>query len=871
MPGTRLGTYEIVSAIGAGGMGEVYRAIDSNLKRSVAIKVLPAAMAGDADRLARFQREAEVLAALNHSNIAAIYGLEKTPDLTALVMELVEGEDLSALIARGPIALSDALPIARQIAEALEAAHEQGIVHRDLKPANIKVRADGAVKVLDFGLAKAMDPPGPSSGGAMNSPTMTARATQMGMIIGTAAYMSPEQAKGQTVDKRADIWAYGVVVYEMLTGTRTFKGDDVSDTLASVLKDTPDFSGLPPATPPHVRRLIERCLERDPKRRLRDIGEARLAIDEVLMGKTSTPVAAIPAAVRSPAPWRRLLPWALVVALAGVAAALLLRQPLASASNQLVRSDISLPADVEFYSGPSISADGTKFFFVGVRQGVRQIYLRSLDADDMRPLAGTESAVVLAVSPNGQSVAFTTTDLRLKRLTVATGIVDVILVGSDLVSSLAWAGDASIIFTRSGRVMLRAVSGGAERELAVPDAAVGESLAAPMPTDDGALVLFTARRVSTGVVQTRIEAVPIGGGPRRVLIDGGDQIVSIMGNRLLFRQGDALFTVGFDSAQMSLRGTRTRLGESVGMTTLTGLASVSVARNGTLLSAPTSILNGHLVWVSAAGVERVVPGAARAFQNPRVSPAGRSIAFSDSGAIWTLDPDRGTFARVSKGSDPIIGYPAWSIDGTRIYYRSADGVKVARADGEGAPALLPNTSSNDFPSSLTPDGQRLAMLRLMPETGGDVVMMPVEGGKSTAVVATPAFESGPQVSPDGKWLLYVSDESGRMEIYLRPMSGPDRKWPVSNDGGLHPLWSRDGRQVFYRSGQRMLAVDVTTAPDVHLGTPHVLFERRYTFGPNITFPNYSLSADGRDFLMVQDEPGGRHFNLVLNWRQNLDR
>jgi serine/threonine-protein kinase len=352
------------------------------------------------------------------------------------------------------------------------------------------------------------------------------------------------------------------------------------------------------------------------------------------------------------------------------------------------------------------------------------------------------------------------------------------------------------------------------------------------------------------------------------LIEGGDQAVYANGNRLLFRQRDALFTVGFDAAHTTVDGPRTRLGESFGVNLTTG-ASLSVARDGTFLSAPPSIQNGHLMWVSMAGVERVVPGATRAFTNPRVSLRGRSIAFSDFGGIWTLDPDRGTATRVSKGNDPLIGYPAWSPDGTRIYYRSADGVKVARADGEGAPTLLPGTSVNDYPSSLTPDGRKLVMLRLTTETSGDVVSMPVEGGGVTPLVSTPAYESGPQVSPDGQWLLYVSDETGRMEVYLRPMSGPDRKWPVSTDGGLHPLWSRDGRQVFYRSGQRMLAVDVTTTPDVRLGAPRVLFERRYAFGPNVTFPNFSLSADGRDFLMVQEEPGGRHFDLVLNWMQNL--
>ena len=397
-PGTRLGVYEVTTQIGAGGMGEVYRATDGNLKRSVAIKVLPASVAGDADRLARFQREAEVLAALNHPNIGAIYGLEKTPDVTALVMELVEGDDLSSRIARGAIPIDEALPIARQIADALEAAHEQGIIHRDLKPANIKIRADGTVKVLDFGLAKAMDPAGTSRVDAINSPTITAHATQMGMILGTAAYMAPEQAKGRSVDKRADIWAFGVVLYEMLTGRRAFEGDDVSEVLASVLKTDPDLSVLPADVPPSVRRLLRRCLQKDPRKRLSAIGDARLELDEI--------EPAAPAVRATAVPGRRSIVATLWPAVAGIVftaavAAALWPRPVGPPT-EIVRLSVNLPESASFTSPRiatvsipqfALAPDGRSLAFVAARPALKPtLWLRHLDDVEARPVPGTEDA-----------------------------------------------------------------------------------------------------------------------------------------------------------------------------------------------------------------------------------------------------------------------------------------------------------------------------------------------------------------------------------------------------------------------------------------------------------------------------------------------
>jgi predicted Ser/Thr protein kinase len=475
--GTRLGPYEIIAALGAGGMGEVYRARDTKLNRDVAIKVLPDLFAQDPERLARFTREAQTLAALNHPHIAQVYGREAN----ALVMELVDGDDLSSIIARGPIPLAEALAIARQISDALEAAHEQGIVHRDLKPANVMVRPDGTVKVLDFGLAKVLAPEGAmASGGAMNAPTLTRNATELGVILGTAAYMAPEQARGKPVDRRADIWAFGCVLYELVTGRRAFDGEDTADVLARLIEREPDWNALSAKTPADVRWLLMRCLTKDAKGRLRDIGEARVTLDEVLARGSSAAIAVTLQAGAPPrASWRRALPWGLAIVLGTIAVLPNFRAPDARRPGP-IHVEINLPADVEFFSGPSLSADGRTLAFVGGRLGTRQIYTRSLDEMAVRPVAGTDTAVSVALSPDGAAAAFVTNDTRLKRVVLANGVVESLADGASIYSGPAWAGE-SIVFSRGASLALRSRDG-AERELAKIDAAAGEvSLSWPTP------------------------------------------------------------------------------------------------------------------------------------------------------------------------------------------------------------------------------------------------------------------------------------------------------------------------------------------------------------------------------------------------------
>ncbi len=878
-PGTRIGSYQIAELIGRGGMGEVYRAHDTRLRRDVAIKTLPPALAGDPERLARLEREAQTLAALSHPHVAAIHGLEElaAPSgdtrLRCLVMELVEGPTLADRIAAGPIPVAEALGYARQIADALEAAHEKNIVHRDLKPANVKLTPEGEVKVLDFGLAKALDPAG-STGSVANSPTLTARATQLGMILGTAAYMAPEQARGRPVDRRADVWAFGCVLYELLTGRRAFEGDEITDVLARVLEREADLGALPAATPEPLRGLIARCLTKDPKNRLRDIGEARIAIDEMLACREAPSAGAgpLPAAAARPRPgW---LPWSVAAAMTAIAA-LAFAWPRTgggpTADARPMRVELSLPTDVEFFASPALSSDGTRMAFVGVREGIRQVYMRDLRQTETLPIPGTDGAQLVAFSPAGDAAVVIFTDGRMKRLTLQTNILDDVGIGADILGGGWWAADGHIYYGTVTRLMRVPAVGGAVQEVAAVDAASGEtSLVWPVVTPDARWVLITSWRVAGASQRPRIEAIPTAGGERKTVSDAAEYVLGVTADRLLFQREGALYVAPFDAADARLTGAPIRLSEEV-HTNPNGSPAVSLSATGSLLFGASRVFAGRLVWVSMDGIERVINAPPRGYQNPRVSPDGRTIAFSELGAIWTLDIERGAMTRVFAGQNGLTGFPVWSADGTDLIFRTADGIYKHRADGEGRAELVTGTSRLDYPSSTSPDGKTLAMLRITSEMGGDVLLLPLGGGDTRVVVATRAYEGGPQISPDGKWLLYVSNESGRMEVYLRPVDGPDRRWPVSTGGGLHPLWSRDGRRIYFRTGQQMRAVELQTSPNVRLTTPRTLFERRYSFGPNLTVPNFSLSRDGKDLLLVREESGSGHLSLVFNWLQNVGR
>jgi eukaryotic-like serine/threonine-protein kinase len=887
IPGTRLGPYEITAPLGAGGMGEVYRATDSQLKRSVAIKVLPASVAGDADRLARFQREAEVLAALNHPNIAAIYGLEKTAstgpeqtDLTALVMELVDGEDLSAHIARGPIALADALPIAKQVADALEAAHEQGIVHRDLKPANIKVRADGTVKVLDFGLAKAMDPAGTSGGDAMNSPTLTARATQMGMILGTAAYMAPEQAKGKAVDKRADIWAFGVVLYEMLTGRRAFEGEDISTTLAAVLMKDPEWAALPKHLPPGLRTLIQRCLERDPKARLRDIGEARLLLSspDAMSAGPAVATSTVPSARTSRLPW---LVAAFGVLAALVFAALWMARPAAPVAGERIEASLAPPPGHAVGSAFALSPDGRRLVMeaVSADTGATSLWLRDLASGAPAKLSGTDGGTLPFWSPTGAEVAFFA-EGKLKK-TDLQGSPPQVICDAPSPRGGAWGPNGTIVFAGSFRTGLEKVDagGGKPAPLTTLDQKRHEkSHRWPVFLPDGTHLLFLAQ---TGEATSKddastIEALALDTGARtRILAANSSPLYSADGFLLFWREG-ALRAQAFDPERLAASGAVFSVAPGVAFDS-NEYAQASVSASGTLVYSTADTTNRtNLLLVDRTGrvtktiAESVLVegGIALSHDGTRLAAAITAEGARDTD-IWIYDLVRGTSGKLTfdEGGDR---YPVWSADDKQLIYtndRQNDGIAFRRSvNGQGQPEQVASNASGLWSWSWSRDGRWLVVGASADATAFDLLRYDLQDRKTSPLVQAPSNDEAGSISPDDRWLAYSSDATGRPEIYVRSLGGDAGQWQISNQGGTRPSWRADGRELYYLTPQgQVMAVEVQTGAAFQSTTPRELFRANFR-------------AASRDYTEFSPMPGGQHFvidamkertttllTLVTNW------
>ena len=884
LPGTRLGPYEIVSRLGAGGMGEVYRARDSRLHRDVAIKVLPAEVAGDPERLARFTREAQTLASLNHPHIAQVHGLDESGSTRALVMELVEGDDLSGIIARGPLPLTDALAIARQIADALAAAHDSGIVHRDLKPANVKVRPDGTVKVLDFGLAKALDNRAASfsSSDPTHSPTITSPAmTAMGMVLGTASYMSPEQARGKLVDRRADIWAFGCVVFEMLTGRRAFPGESVTDTLARVIEREPDWSLLPPTTPPHVRGVLERCLRKDPARRLRDIGDAQMELAE-----GGTPEAARPS-VRPATRWH----WPAGLAatlLAGVSLGWLARPaPTATAGPAAdpVQLDLLLPDGVELFTLPgarlAISPDGSKIAFVAGGRGSRQVFVRSLD--DPQPVAvrGTDAAFATVFSPDGQSLAFLSRDRSLKRVSLRDGlVVDIVPIAGT--SAPLWGPDDHVIYAREGLWRV-AAGGGTPQRLTSLDETRSELAHMPGVRLPSGLVLFTSyataeRSFANSEGDTsRVEVVDPVTLARRVVVDRAAAPIYSPTGHLLFLRDGAVLAVPFDAATAQVTGDAATVLPAGTVLLSSGTPLVSLADNGMLVYAPASTGLSNLVRVTPGGAGVPLSETPRAFAQPRVSPDGSRLVVSvGAESLWVHDLSRDARTPLTSGRLPGVSFPIWSRDGRRVVHRRFDDLWWVDADGRGGTGRVEGNQPGDIAVAASTDGDTLAVLRVNPGTGGDIFALSMTGAwPSRPLVQTSGYDGGADFSPDGRTMLYASTDSGLSQVYLSPFPAMDRKWTVSTSGGTQPRWSRDGRQIFYRDGNRMMAVAVSgSGAQVSLSPPRVLFDREFSSGGYITIANYDVLPDG-SFVIPEAVPGPARLTVVSNWlavlRRQLDR
>jgi len=867
--GTRLGGYQIVALLGTGAMGEVYRARDSKLNRDVALKVLPATFAADAERLGRFRREAQVLASLNHPNIGAIYGLEDSTDAHALILELVDGPTLADRIAQGPMSIDEARSVARQIADALDAAHERGVVHRDLKPANIKIRTDGTVKVLDFGLAKALDRAGLAHDDTVSGLTVAIQETQPGVVLGTPAYMSPEQARGRAVDKRGDVWAFGCVLFEMLAGCRAFAGDTMTDVLAGVIERSPDWSRLPPGTPPPIDRLLRRCLDKDVKRRLRDIGDARVDMDDV---QGTPPVVA----AGRPSHRERFVWAALAIAAAGLAAFGAMRfRPSVPAPE--VRFETTLPPGTPTnFAQLAISPDGRQLVVAPTFEGQAALWLRRVDSLMGRTLPGTEGGYLPFWSPDGQSVAFFA-DKKLKRINLESESVEIVCdVG--IGRGGAWQPDGTILFAPSVTSPLFRVSAGGGQPVAVTKLEAGQTdHRMPVLLPDGAHFLFYARgsAQARGVYVARLD----GSEARRLLDADVPAVYSGSGHVLFVRQGD-LYAQNFDLKRVALDGNAFRVAGPITINQGVSLASLSASAAGSIAYGSGS--NGfrtQFAWFDRSGKRLENLGMPENTPNaaPALSPDGRQVAFSrivdGNWDVWLLDM-RGAASRVT--SDPGLDFfPVWTPDGRRIIFTATQGpsssMYAQRVNDTTAPELL---LTGGAPTDVSTDGRFLLYNVASPATQSDIRVLPLEGDRSPRAIAQSSFaERDGQFSPDGKWVAYQSDESGHAEVYLRPFPGPGDRVQVSAGGGEQVRWARKTGELFYIDGDRRLnAVSVKSIPSgqsAHVGQSVPLFR---TIFDATTYQRvrqqYAVSDDGQRFLMnvPTDIREPSSIVVILNWK-----
>jgi eukaryotic-like serine/threonine-protein kinase len=855
-------------------MGEVYRGRDTKLDRDVAIKILLELFAADPERIARFEREAKTLASLSHPNIGGIYGFEHADGIRALVLELVEGPTLADRIARGPIPIDEALPIARQIAEALEAAHEQGILHRDLKPANIKVRQDGTVKVLDFGLAKALapDPASATAGDLSQSPTITTpAATRMGVIMGTAAYMSPEQARGKPLDKRTDIWAFGCVLYEMLTGARAFPGEDVSETLAAVIKGEPDWRGLPRETPEAIRRLLRRCLTKDRKGRIADASLVRIEIDEA-QSDAQSDGAVLPSASRRGERILFLSALAVVALIAAGAIALLFR-PVPSAPE--IRLEINTPPTTNPGS-LAISPDGRKIVFVADSEGRPRLWLRVLDSVAARPLTGTDGVRSPPFwSPDSRSVGFFG-DGKLKRIDIDGGSVQT-LANAPSGTGGAWNRDSMILFTMLGSPIFRVPDTGGEPVPVTQVESQQGSHASPQFLPDGRHFLYS---VGGGSDVRGVYVGQLGSAPsRRLLADTGAMYVS-SGHLLFVRQG-TLFAQAFDPVRLELTGNPVLVAEQVASS---GAGGFSVSGAGSVAYRTSSPgAQRQLVWFDRSGKEisKVGDSVSTTLSGPSLSLDGQRVVLyrpvNRNVDIWLLESRRGVLSRFTSDVADDVG-PVWSPDGDRIVFSSnrkgIHDLYQKSATAGGSEELLLSTAQTKYATDWSPDGRFVLFNSQDPKRIFDIWALPLDGnGKPFAVVQTNFDEQNGQFSPDGKWIAYQSDESGRVEIYVQSFPGPGSKWPISTNGGSQVRWRRDGKELFYVAlDGGLMAVPIRVplnagAPEV--GTPVALFAP--PLGGAVQQGDYRhqymVSSDGQRFLIATVTEGATApITVILNWQ-----
>jgi Tol biopolymer transport system component len=891
--GTRLSSYEVVVQIGAGGMGEVYRAHDTKLARDVAIKVLPANFVNDPERLARFQREARMLAALNHANIATIYGLEQFGGVACLVMELVPGETLAERVKAGPLPIEEALKIAAQIAEALEAAHEKSIIHRDLKPANVKVTPEGKVKVLDFGLAKAFE--GDATDEDIgNSPTLSRAATLQGVILGTAAYMSPEQARGKATDKRTDIWAFGCVLYELLTGKQAFHGETFTDITAKILTGEPDWQALRAQTPEQIRQLLRRCVQKDKSLRLRDAGDARIEIQDAL----SAPASAKP---KGAGVSGRGVGWKKAAGLGFVAVALLALGGIVAwylkplPPQPVTRTVINLPpgqqlAGMEYGPAVALSPDGTHLAYVARQGGTQQLYVRAMDSLEARSIPDTERAFAPFFSPDGQWVGFFAGQ-RLKKVSINGGAALTLGDAGSTPTGASWGSGGMIALATTAGGVLQQVPDAGGMPRALTHFEKGENTHRwPEFLPGGTAVLFTAGMAGPSLTNAQVAVQLMGTGERRNLVQGAMYPRFAPSGHLVYAQGGILMAAPFDPQRLAVTGAAVPVVEGVLQSSVSGATQYSFSTTGSLVYVSGGLQSAtpsKLVWVCRSGAEQPLATPVHAYVFPRLSPDGRRVAVSiqeQEMQIWLYDLSRETLTRFTFEGNTNLN-PVWTPDGKRVAFTSNKEGPLnpfwQLADGSGGLERLTISESTQVPMSWSPDGQLLAFIELNPTTGFDIWTLrmsdPSAGSgqvrKAQPFLRTPFNESAPRFSPDGRWLVYISNESGRNEVYVQPYPGPGGKWQISTEGGTEPVWNPNGRELFYRSEDKMMSVDIATQPAFAAGKPRMLFEGQYVPTP-LTGPYYDVSPDGQRFLMLKPaerEQAPTQINVVLNWFEELKR
>jgi len=893
-PGAKLGPYEILTPLGAGGMGEVYRARDMRLERSVAIKILSAQFSSDPVHKQRFEREAKAISHLNHPHICVLHDIGHQDGIDYLVMECVEGETLAKRLEKGPLPLEQVLKLGAEIADALDKAHRSGVVHRDLKPANIMLTKSGA-KLLDFGLAKAAVPL--TTGATLTAAaTRTTPVTQQGTIVGTFQYMSPEQIEGKEFDGRSDIFSLGAVLYEMLTGQRAFQGKSQLSVASAILEKEPaPISTIKPLTPPALDRAIRRCLAKDPEDRWQTARDLLLELKWIAEGGSQAALGPLGATKGIGARWQRILLWGVVSLLLAAVTGFAIWSLKPSLPRPITRAVITLPPGQRLAGldqpAVALSPDGTQLVYVAIQGGTQQLYLRAMDSLAATPIPGTEGAVNPFFSPDSQWLGFFAGE-KLKKVSVSGGAAQTL---GDAVEprGASWASQGIIAFAPQGVSTLQQVpdGGGTPQPLTRIEK---EEITHRWPEflPGGKAVLFTTAATIGNWNKAEVAVQSIRTGERRNLVDGGTYSRYASSGHLIYAQGGSLMAVPFDPQRLAITGTAVPVVEGVLQSPVSGAAQYSFSATGSLVyvSGGVQSAQSRLLWVSRNGAEQPLAAPVHAYLGPRLSPDGRRVAVGiaeQESQVWLYDLSRETLTRLTFEGN-VNGYTTWTPDGKRIAFQSnkegQSNIFWQLADGSGGLERLTTSDYNQTPHSWSPDGQLLAFHEINPSTQRDIWVLRMgdrsagseQVRKAQPFLRTPFNEGAARFSPNGRWLAYVSDESGHLdwEIYVQPYPGPGGKWQISTEGGTEPVWNPNGRELFYRSGDKMMAVDITTEPSFAAGKPRVLFEGQYVPTP-ASFPNYDVTPDGQRFLMLKPGEAGEavptQINVVLNWFEELKR